>query len=53
MDMEIKIKQKKKAYDFLVQAESRICSVNGTEEHPARVGVSICDIASGQAARGR
>ncbi|MEK9941277.1 MAG: CaiB/BaiF CoA-transferase family protein [Gammaproteobacteria bacterium] len=41
---------KKKAYDALVQAESGICAVNGTEEHPSRVGVSICDIASGQTA---
>ncbi len=41
---------KKKAYDALVQAESGICAVNGTEEQPSRVGVSICDIASGQTA---
>ncbi|HJP07938.1 MAG TPA: CaiB/BaiF CoA-transferase family protein [Arenicellales bacterium] len=40
----------KKAYDFLVQAESGICAINGTQEHPARVGISICDIASGQTA---
>jgi itaconate CoA-transferase len=36
-----------KAYDFLVQAESGLCAVTGTAEHPARVGVSICDIATG------
>ena len=40
----------KKAYDFLVQAESGICAINGTREQPARVGISICDIASGQTA---
>lgn len=36
-----------KAYDFLVQAESGVCSVTGTAQNPARVGVSICDIATG------
>ncbi len=41
---------RKKAYDFLVQAESGICAINGTQEQPARVGISICDIASGQTA---
>ena len=39
--------QDKKAYDFLVQAESGICAVTGTLEHPARVGISICDIGTG------
>ncbi|MEM7195271.1 MAG: CaiB/BaiF CoA-transferase family protein [Pseudomonadota bacterium] len=38
---------KKKAYDFLVQAESGLCAVTGTAEAPTRVGVSICDIATG------
>lgn len=38
---------KMKAYDFLVQAESGICTVTGTAEHPSRVGVSLCDIATG------
>jgi len=37
----------KKAYDFLVQAESGLCSVTGTADHPARVGISITDIATG------
>ena len=37
----------KKAYDFLVQAESGVCSVTGTEDQPARVGISIADIGSG------
>lgn len=36
-----------KAYDLLIQAESGICAINGTPEGPARVGVSICDIAAG------
>ncbi len=38
---------KKKAYDFLVQAESGLCAVTGTAEAPARVGISITDIATG------
>ena len=37
----------KKAYDFLVQGESGICSVTGTPESPARVGVSITDLSTG------
>ncbi len=36
-----------KAYDLLVQAESGLASVNGIGDEPARVGVSICDIAAG------
>lgn len=36
-----------KAYDLLVQAESGLCQVTGTAEQPARVGVSVCDIAAG------
>ncbi len=36
-----------KAYDLLVQAESGLCSVNGSADQPARVGVSVCDIAAG------
>ena len=39
--------QKLKAYDTLVQAESGICSVTGTEEQPSRAGISVCDIATG------
>ncbi|MDD9908460.1 MAG: CaiB/BaiF CoA-transferase family protein [Ahrensia sp.] len=38
---------KKKAYDFLVQAESGISAVTGTQEAPARVGVSITDLGTG------
>ena len=36
-----------KAYDLLVQAETGLCSITGTEEAPGRVGVSVCDIACG------
>lgn len=37
----------RKAYDLLVQAESGLASVTGTEHGPARVGVSVCDVATG------
>jgi formyl-CoA transferase len=36
----------RKSYDMLIQAESGLASITGTVE-PARVGVSVCDIASG------
>ncbi|NWK97480.1 carnitine dehydratase [Sphingobium lactosutens] len=36
-----------KAYDLLVQAETGLCSITGTPDGPARVGVSLCDIATG------
>jgi formyl-CoA transferase len=36
----------RKAYDMLIQAESGLASITGTTE-PSRVGVSVCDIASG------
>jgi formyl-CoA transferase len=36
-----------KAYDLLVQGETGLISISGTEEHPAKVGVSIADIAAG------
>ncbi len=39
-----------KAYDLLVQAESGLASVTGNEHGPARVGVSVCDIAAGMTA---
>ena len=38
---------KKKAYDFLVQGEVGLCSVTGTRDSPARVGVSIADLSTG------
>ncbi len=37
----------KKAYDLLVQAESGLLSITGTEAAPARVGISVADIAAG------
>lgn len=37
----------RKAYDMLVQAESGLASITGSPEAPARVGVSVCDIAAG------
>lgn len=37
----------KKAYDLLIQAESGVISVTGTEETPSRVGISVADIATG------
>ncbi len=37
----------RKAYDLLIQAESGLASVTGSPEAPARVGVSVVDIASG------
>lgn len=36
-----------KAYDLLVQAEAGLCAVTGGPDMPARVGVSMCDIATG------
>lgn len=37
----------RKAYDLLVQAESGLAGITGTEHGPSRVGVSVCDIATG------
>jgi crotonobetainyl-CoA:carnitine CoA-transferase CaiB-like acyl-CoA transferase len=37
----------KKAYDLLIQAEAGLLSITGTEDTPAKVGVSIADIAGG------
>ena len=39
-----------KAYDMLIQGESGLLSINGTAEAPARVGISVCDIAAGETA---
>lgn len=36
-----------KAYDLLVQAESGLCAVTGSEDQPAKVGVSIADMGTG------
>ena len=38
---------KRKAYDLLIQAESGLASVTGGPDAPARVGVSVVDIATG------
>ncbi|RMF37726.1 MAG: CoA transferase [Alphaproteobacteria bacterium] len=40
----------RKAYDLLIQAEAGLVEVTGTPEAPARVGVSVVDIATGLAA---
>ncbi|MBI3047508.1 MAG: CoA transferase [Acidobacteria bacterium] len=37
----------KKAYDLLVQSETGVVSITGTEDVPCRVGISIADIAAG------
>lgn len=37
----------KKAYDLLVQCETGLLSVTGTAESPAKVGISVADIATG------
>ncbi|MQA63143.1 MAG: CoA transferase [Actinophytocola sp.] len=37
----------KKAYDLLIQAEAGILSVTGTPQDPAKVGISVADIAGG------
>jgi crotonobetainyl-CoA:carnitine CoA-transferase CaiB-like acyl-CoA transferase len=36
-----------KSYDMLVQAETGLASITGSPDAPARVGVSVCDIAAG------
>jgi formyl-CoA transferase len=38
---------RRKAYDLLIQAEAGLASVTGSPEAPARVGVSVVDIATG------
>ncbi|MGX9181948.1 CaiB/BaiF CoA transferase family protein [Mesorhizobium sp. BHbdii] len=39
-----------KAYDLIVQAETGLCAITGTQQGPARVGVSVCDISAGMTA---
>ena len=41
----------RKAYDLLIQAESGLASITGGPGEPARVGVSIVDIATGAMAQ--
>lgn len=40
----------RKAYDLLIQADSGLCSITGGPESPARVGISLVDIATGATA---
>lgn len=40
----------RKAYDLLIQAESGLCSITGGPGDPARVGISLVDIATGATA---
>ena len=40
----------RKAYDLLIQAESGLSSITGGPDGPARVGISIVDIATGATA---
>lgn len=43
--------EQRKAYDLLIQAETGLSGVTGSSlSGPTRVGISICDIATGQAA---
>jgi itaconate CoA-transferase len=37
----------RKAYDLLVQSESGVLAITGTEETPSKVGISVADIAGG------
>jgi itaconate CoA-transferase len=39
--------RERKSYDLLVQGEAGVISLTGTPESPAKVGISIADIASG------
>ena len=41
---------KKKSYDLLIQAESGLIDISGSQEGLGRIGVSICDIGAGMAA---
>ncbi|MEM9049247.1 MAG: CaiB/BaiF CoA-transferase family protein [Pseudomonadota bacterium] len=40
----------RKAYDLLIQAEAGLASITGGPDQPARVGISVVDIATGHAA---
>lgn len=39
-----------KSFDIILQGQSGMMSINGTEDQPARVGVSICDISGAMSA---
>jgi itaconate CoA-transferase len=38
---------RRNAYDLVMQGEAGLISLTGSEEQPARIGVSICDLAAG------
>ena len=40
----------RKAYDLLIQAETGLCSLTGGPDEPARIGISLVDIATGATA---
>lgn len=40
----------RKSFDIVLQGESGMMSVTGTEDQPARIGVSICDLAGAMTA---
>ncbi|MBP0439923.1 CaiB/BaiF CoA transferase family protein [Tianweitania sediminis] len=42
----------RKAYDLLIQADTGLCSITGGPDSPARVGISVVDIATGATAYG-
>ena len=37
----------RKAYDLLLQGEAGVIALTGTQEQPAKIGISVADIASG------
>jgi itaconate CoA-transferase len=37
----------KKAYDLIIQADSGLLSITGTEDNPSKAGISVADIAAG------
>lgn len=39
--------EQKKAYDLLVQCESGVVSITGTEDSPSKTGIPVADIAAG------
>ena len=39
--------REKKAYDLLIQAETGVLSVTGTEETPSKAGIPVADLAGG------
>ncbi|GFE64799.1 CaiB/BaiF CoA transferase family protein [Litoreibacter roseus] len=39
-----------RAYDMLIQAESGLCAITGTDDTPSKTGASVADIATGMTA---